>query len=242
MSSIWLRVYSFAPQLGKKIFSAWKSKPFTGRKAMNKHPLRHLPIPVREAFVQHLLNAHRVHELPYTVSIRGDKAWMYYSPPKRGCTAFLMNVNMTAKNSVSVHFGDYEAQYPERECDRDKTKRALDKGRAIVKGYLITVGDRVTVSDETEVIFHPSQVIKPIPEVKLDDRSRRILFCYGVLKEGTMRREALHRLDVSKPEIEFLVEKGLLKKAGNGHTMTVLGEANRLPRTTPGEKIVVDQW
>jgi len=208
---------------------------------MSKYPIRYLPVPVREAFTHKLLGDGYVNILPYQVKIRGEKVYTYYSPPKNNCTTFVVEVNLETKECI-VHTGEYGGQYAERLPDRDKKQRPLDKGKAIIKGYVVSSGRASNYLADVEVLFHPSQTLKPLPEVKIDERERRILFCFGSLKEGLARREALHRLNVSKPELEVLVNRGLLKKIGNSHGLTMIAEANRLPRPVHGEKVIVDQW
>lgn len=215
---------------------------------MSQYPIRYLPLPLRDAIHNNLLKGGYVVELPYSLKIRSDKQWAYFTPPKPSSAAFMLKVNLSNKQ-VNLYVGDYQAHFADREVDRDKTKRNLDKDTALVKGWFLqkdagpVIGVVQVLHPETEVIFHPAQMLKPLPEVKMDDRERRILFCYGSLKEGGLRRQALNRLSVTKPEIEALVARGLLKKAGSGYIITMLSEANRLPRPWRGDKVTsVDQW
>jgi len=216
---------------------------------MSQYPLRYLPVPVRDAIHSLLLKNGYVVELPYSIKIRSDKLWTYFNPMKLGCSAFLVRVNLVTKQA-DLYLGDFEGRsYHPREVDRDKTKRNMEKGVVLVKGYLMqrdagpALGMVNVLHPDTEVILHPAQMLKPLPEVKMDDRERKILFCYGSLKEGGLRRQALNNLGVTKPEIEALVARGLLKKAGGGYIITMLSEANRLPKPLRGEKITsVDQW
>lgn len=208
---------------------------------MNKYPIRHLPNTIREVLHRELISNGYVTELPHAISIRGDKTFMYFCPMKPVSTAFVINVNLQNKQ-CDMQIGGYEASYASAAPDRDKSKRNLEKGNCIVKGYLTQNTRGMNSLTDMEIIFHPSQCPRPIPEVKLSDRERQILFCFGMLKDGNTRREAILRLEITKPEIEAMIEKRLLKKAGNGHIMTVIAEANRLPKPEKGEKIIVDRW
>lgn len=210
---------------------------------MNKYPIRYLPLAVREAFNSKLLEAGLVNELPHAIAVTGKTHYSWYLPPKPASSAFTISINLQSKEAI-FSSGDYEGQYASRPVDRDKTKRVMEKGQCIVKGYLSgdPIRRGINVLSDVEIIFHPSQNPRHIPELTLEERERRILFCFGSLKDGITRKEALHRLNVSQSEIDSLVTKGLLKKINNGHAMTIIGEANRLRRPMSGEKIIVDQW
>lgn len=209
------------------------------KKTMNKYPIRHLPIAVREALSIRMIGDGYVTELPHSIAIRGDKSYAHFSTPRPQCTAFAMDVNLKTK-AVVFSMGEYEGKYASRPLDRERVL-SMERDHVIIKGYL-TSASGTNVLIDVEAIFHPAQALKVIPEVKLDERERKILFCFGSLKDGFVRREALSRLDVSKPEIEALVVKGVLRKINGGHAITVIGEANRLPRPVRGGKVAVDQW
>jgi hypothetical protein len=249
MPSLWLLMRIRFVQVWKKVSRFVKALSFPKRKTMSQYPLRYLPIPVRDSIHQTLLKGGYIVELPFSIKIRGDKLWTYFIAPKSGCTAFLLRVNLSNKQS-ELHVGEFEGRgYAPRDVDRDKTKRNLENGTALVRGYFMqrdagpAIGMVNVLHPETEVVFHPAQVLKPLPEVKMDDRDRKILFCYGSLKEGGLRRQALDNLGVTKAESESLAARGLLKKVGGGYAITMLSEANRLPRPLRGEKVAaVDQW
>lgn len=210
------------------------------KRKMNKYPIRRFPLVVRDALTKRIINDGYVSELPHSVMIRSDKTFCHYLPHRLLSTAFTLDINVRTKESV-FSIGEYEGRYASRPFDRERPV-PMEKDHVVIKGYISTVVNTNRMVD-VEAIFHPSQMPKSFPEIQLNERERRILFCFGSLKEGFMRREALLRLDVSKPEIEALVTKGVLRKIGGGHAITLLGEASKLPRPHPnGEKVAVDQW
>lgn len=176
----------------------------------------------------------------YIVTVRGDKNWMYFMEPRRASSSFLFEIDLkTEQDRAKVTIGDVGGQYAEKPTDRDKTKRTLDRNKVIFRGYLdASLGGRNVLSDP-EVIFHPSQAPKPLPKVEMNERERRIMYCFGYLKNNGFRREALSRLDVQDKEILTLIAKGCLKMTGAGPIMTVIGEVNKL---RPHGRAPEDQW
>lgn len=239
LPSIWAIIYILL-RLRKKIMK--NSKLSSALKpASYQFPLRLLPATVKDALVANLYTNRMVSALPHHVMVKPEKVWSYYQTPKPSCTSFCLEVNLQDK-SVLFHMGEFEGAYNDRNVDSDKTKRNLDKDKVIVKGYLISRNGRNELTQENiEVSFHPSQMVKVYPQMEINERDRKILFCFGVLRDGYLRRDALLRLNVEKPELESLSLRGLLKRAGNGHELTALSEANRLP-VSKDNNVAVDQW
>lgn len=242
LPSLWAVIYLFL-RLRKKIM---KSKLSSALKPVTyQFPLRMLPATIRDALVANLYTNRLVPALPHHVMVKADKTWTYYQIPKPTCTSFCLEINLQAKTAV-FNIGELEGAYNDRPVDADKTKRTLEKDKVIVKGYLVSRVGRQDVryelpQENIEITFHPSQMVKVYPQVELSERDRQILFCYGSLRDGYLRRDALCRLDVGKPELESLVLRGLLKKSGHSHELTALSEANRLP-IPKDNNVAVDQW
>lgn len=208
-------------------------------RVMDKIPFKRLPNHIQRVVMTTLVHAGYVTRLPEMVSVKGDKTWMYYIKPKNFCTSFLLELDIKdTAAAAKLNMGQYQGQYAEQLVDRDKTKRPLEKNKLILKGVLDgTTGTNVI--SEMEFTFHHSQMPKTYSEVPMNERERRIMYCFGVLKAGYERREALSRLSVSDSEISDLITKGLLKMTNSGPAMTLVGEVNRLPFTA---KLIPDQW
>lgn len=208
---------------------------------VHQYPMRLLPTPVKDALVTKLFTSKLITALPHHVMVDNDKTWMYYQVPKPTCTSFCLEINL-ANKAVGFHIGEYEGAYNERNVDSDRTKRPLEKDKVIIKGYLLQRNHRNELLQENiRITFHPSQMVKIHAQVELSSRDRQILFCYGFLRDGYARREALSRLNVEKIELESLTLRGLIKKTSNGHLLTALGEANRLP-VSKDNNVAIDQW
>jgi hypothetical protein len=72
-----------------------------------------------------------------------------------------------------------------------------------------------------------------VPVERLSEEERRVMYCYGALKSGEYRKNALaeiarkHRCDTSAI-VDSLVSRGYLKRATNGATqITTLGKNSR---------------
>lgn len=207
----------------------------------HQFPLRMLPATIRDALVANLYTNRMVSALPHHVMVRADKSWMYYQTPKAICTSFCLEIDLQTKASKFT-IGEFEGAYNDRPVDIDKSKRVLDKDKVIVKGYLLSRNGRNELSqDNIEITFHPSQMVKVYPQMELNERDRKILFCFGSLRDGYLRRDALFRLNIEKMELESLVIRGFLKKSGHSHELTPLSEANRLP-VPKDNNVAVDQW
>ena len=210
---------------------------------MNNYPYRNLNRIIRESMTSKFLTDGYATSLSHDVLVKGDTSYMYYMEPKSYSTGFVLIVNLAAKNGAAsqLHLGDFEARRRLNSVDSNRTKIPLEKGTVVVKGY-INGQTGASILTNVEVIFHPSQMPKSFTQVKLNDRERKILFCFS-LKEGVARKEALFRLDVSKPEIEDLHVKGLLKKFDNGrYAISPMGDFNRLPNTNSRNDKTLDQW
>ncbi len=216
---------------------------------IHQFPLRLLPTTIRDALVANLYTNRLVVALPHHVMVKCDKTWTYYQTPKPSCTSFCLEINLQSK-LTSFHIGEFEGAYAERNVDVDRAKRLIEKDKVIIKGYLVRQGGRGALNagspnelpqENIEVTFHPSQMMKVYPHVELSERDRQILFCYGALRDGYLRRDAMFRLNIEKPELESLVVRGLLKKSGHSHQLTALSEANRLP-VPKDNNVAVDQW
>lgn len=203
----------------------------TKKDKMSRLPFKQLNSVIRDVLNRNLVQSGRIQYLPRLVSFKGDRYFNFYVPPKTISQGFVIVVDLKNKDNSIAEFGDYEGRYGERKVDIGPGRRQnLEKDKVIVRGY-IEKGAHEPIGRliEVEIIFHPTQVPKVGNEIPLSSREREILLCFGAIKDGTARREALARLGVSSLEIETLLGKKVLKMTGNGPIMTSLGESNRLP-------------
>ena len=121
--------------------------------------------------------------------------------------------------------------------------QVIEKDYVTIRGYYLTapVTNKSFISD-IEINYYPGQMPKVSNvQVPLNERERKILFCFGALKDGHLRKEALYRLDVSKTEIQGLVDKKVLRKLKKSHCLTELGENSR-NFSFSNDLNTIDQW
>jgi hypothetical protein len=213
-------------------------------KNMSQYPFKRLPEFVRKSVYDFVVSPYGTY-MPYIATIKAGIEWSYFYPPKPKAQAFTIMCRLAEKTAIKS-IGNVNGQFGEHSVDFDTTKAVLSKDMVIVKGYFEQARYSAGSTDmrnkiyDIEATFHQSQFPKVPQEIALSERERQILFCYGVLHDGPMRKEALCRLNVSKVELEDLKSKGLLKKIRNGFAMTLTGEVNRLPPTYDNK--LIDIW
>lgn len=208
---------------------------------MSKYPFRLLPKSISGALLDELGNGRWVAHMPHTVDVDSAKTWHWYMDPLDYHVAFTINVN-TKSNLHIIEFGEEGGGRRTRLVDRDKTKQNLVKDTAIVHGYIDRMYAPATLVN-VQVIMNVDEALPIVPDVKLTKRERNILYCFGTLKPGPMRKEALLRLGVTDRELKKLCEKQVIKETKIGPMMTLIGEANRLPPLASGQKLTaIDQW
>lgn len=177
----------------------------------------------------------------HIITVHGEKNFMYFMEPRIRSRGFILEISLKSEDEKpKFTIGEVGGAYQESPIDRDKTKRPLERDRVILRGYTDASTGR-NIAFGLEVLYHPSQTPKTPPKVEMNERQRRIMYCFGAIKNHSFRREALSRLDVAQHEIDVLITMSCLKMTGSGPIMTMVGEVNRLP-PSPDGRLMEDQW
>lgn len=203
---------------------------------MHKMPYKTLPAKLRDIL-------HREFELggwalPHLVTVQGEASYIYYMKIEDEKSNFVIEFDTKTSLYKKITAGRGNDYYRQpTKIDRDKIKKTLNKNNLVVKGYL----NHSNYTASMVVLYHPTQLPKPIPEVTVSERERRLLYAFGFLKEGIERKEALIRLSATQEEIDSLIVRGILKNSKGSPTITNVGELIRL---SPKDQnpLVIDQW
>jgi|GEM_PF-4318677 len=173
----------------------------------------------------------------YTIAIHSSKSYTRFMEPRKRMQSFLFEIDLSLEKTKSQFFlGSTFPSSSDTSTDYDRDKRVIKRGMVLFRGYLASSPDGHFVMSDPEAVFHPSQLPKDLPIVDLSSRERKIMYCFGVLKNNGLRKEALSRLSVDQNEINALINKGCLKMTSKGPIMTSIGEVNKL------SQLIEDQW
>ncbi len=200
-----------------------------------RYPISKLNKKILKPLVHEL--KHNGYHVPKTVKLFPATSYCYYVKGSPGRIGFVFEINFKADKNVPVKInygswnGDYRAKIVTGLVNSDKTEHEITSIQAICKGYL----DEKNYPS-IEIYMLPGNMPKEIPEIKLSNRERRIMYIIGNLSSKSEREMALSRCSVSAKEIAGLVKKDALIFNNKGQlNLTLSGEAARLDSITNDE-------